>query len=242
MGYCPGEERTMTAETHFLQSLHENPEDSLLRTVYADWLEERSDPRGELLRAECRLVPLLCANADDRALQDRYSTLRRGCERDWLVVVDRIGLCIPPWWSDVRVSLPVGNSNEEEMRQFVRDHYGADIGHKSGSWRSALKCWAIWELRRREPPVYAGHCFRKGGHLESAAEVHAEAYYRFRAGPEVDWHRCYMAYEVGRTYLELGDRARARDWLARAACYVDHLVGAIAYYANESRELLEQAG
>jgi hypothetical protein len=51
-----------------------------------------------------------------------------------------------------------------------------------------------------------------------------------------------MAYEVGRTYLELGDRARAREWLARAARYVDHPDGAIAYYANESRELLEQAG
>ena len=40
----------MNDEQDFLQAMQENPEDTSLRLVFADWLEERSDPRGELIR------------------------------------------------------------------------------------------------------------------------------------------------------------------------------------------------
>jgi uncharacterized protein (TIGR02996 family) len=40
----PGEEA-------FLQAIRDQPEDQALRLVYADWLEERDDSRGEFVRA-----------------------------------------------------------------------------------------------------------------------------------------------------------------------------------------------
>lgn len=40
----------MHDEQAFLQAMQENPEDNTLRLVFADWLEERGDPRGELIR------------------------------------------------------------------------------------------------------------------------------------------------------------------------------------------------
>lgn len=40
----------MHDEATFLQAMQEQPEDNALRLVFADWLEERGDPRGELLR------------------------------------------------------------------------------------------------------------------------------------------------------------------------------------------------
>jgi uncharacterized protein (TIGR02996 family) len=40
----------MQDDQAFLQALQENPDDTDLRLVFADWLEERDDPRGELLR------------------------------------------------------------------------------------------------------------------------------------------------------------------------------------------------
>ena len=40
----------MNDETAFLQAMQEHPEDNALRLVFADWLEERGDPRGELIR------------------------------------------------------------------------------------------------------------------------------------------------------------------------------------------------
>jgi len=40
----------MHDEQAFLQAMQENPEDTALRLVFADWLEERGDARGELIR------------------------------------------------------------------------------------------------------------------------------------------------------------------------------------------------
>jgi uncharacterized protein (TIGR02996 family) len=37
----------------FLQDIKENPEDDAPRLILADWLEEREDPRAELLRVQC---------------------------------------------------------------------------------------------------------------------------------------------------------------------------------------------
>src|SRR5580698_5344987 len=40
----------MNEEAAFVQAMLANPHDLTLRLVFADWLEERGDPRGELLR------------------------------------------------------------------------------------------------------------------------------------------------------------------------------------------------
>jgi uncharacterized protein (TIGR02996 family) len=40
----------MHDEQAFLQAMQENPDDAVHRLVFADWLEERDDPRGELIR------------------------------------------------------------------------------------------------------------------------------------------------------------------------------------------------
>ncbi len=38
----------------FLQDCKENPDDDTPRLVFADWLEERDDPRGSLIRVQCQ--------------------------------------------------------------------------------------------------------------------------------------------------------------------------------------------
>jgi uncharacterized protein (TIGR02996 family) len=40
----------------FLRAIREAPDDDTPRLVFADWLEERGDPRGEFIRAQCRLA------------------------------------------------------------------------------------------------------------------------------------------------------------------------------------------
>src|SRR5262245_54103818 len=39
-------------EPGFLRAIIESPDDDELRLVFADWLEERDDPRGEFVRIE----------------------------------------------------------------------------------------------------------------------------------------------------------------------------------------------
>ena len=46
----------MNEETAFLRGLEESPNDDALRLVFADWLEEHCDPRGELLHLMHRLT------------------------------------------------------------------------------------------------------------------------------------------------------------------------------------------
>lgn len=47
--FCPH------GESLFLQTIHDNPIDELSYLIYADWLEERQDPRGTFLRLYSRL-------------------------------------------------------------------------------------------------------------------------------------------------------------------------------------------
>jgi uncharacterized protein (TIGR02996 family) len=66
----------MTDEAAFLKTMLDRPNDLTLRQVFADWLEERGDPRGELVR----LLHTLTQSTDlpDRdQLEARMQTLLR---------------------------------------------------------------------------------------------------------------------------------------------------------------------
>jgi uncharacterized protein (TIGR02996 family) len=51
-------------EAALLAAVHEDPNDFQARAIYADWLEERGDPRGEYLRLDMQLVSLPARLAD----------------------------------------------------------------------------------------------------------------------------------------------------------------------------------
>jgi uncharacterized protein (TIGR02996 family) len=48
----------MTDDATFIRAIQDNPNDDSIRLVYADWLEERGDSRGEYLRLAGRLAEL----------------------------------------------------------------------------------------------------------------------------------------------------------------------------------------
>jgi uncharacterized protein (TIGR02996 family) len=64
----------MQDEQTFLQAMQENPEDIALRLVFADWLEERGDPRGELIRLLHTLTQSVKVRARKK-LEDRLRSL-----------------------------------------------------------------------------------------------------------------------------------------------------------------------
>lgn len=61
----------MTYDDAFLQAILENPDDDAPRLIYADWLEERGDPRGELIRIQCQLAAL-SDNDERRSVLERH--------------------------------------------------------------------------------------------------------------------------------------------------------------------------
>jgi uncharacterized protein (TIGR02996 family) len=67
----------MDDDAGFLRAVLAAPEDDALRLVYADWLDERGDPRGEYLRCQCARAALRPADPKHAALLRREEELRQ---------------------------------------------------------------------------------------------------------------------------------------------------------------------
>lgn len=95
----------MSDEEAFLRAIAAAPDDDLPRLVYADWLDERGDPRAEYLRLEVqrrRLSP-----RDERmpelllALDCQLQILRPHATPNWLSHIDRTARHSVFWPQDV---------------------------------------------------------------------------------------------------------------------------------------------
>jgi uncharacterized protein (TIGR02996 family) len=86
------------------------PRDDAPRLVYADWLDERADPRGDYLRTEIELAGLNPKNPTAARLRDRLRRLRAKLPAAWLAALDRPDVMRadptpfdPEWWGPVLV-------------------------------------------------------------------------------------------------------------------------------------------
>jgi uncharacterized protein (TIGR02996 family) len=79
----------MNDETPFIEAILAAPEDEAPRLIYADWLEERGDVRGEYLRLEAALGSLPEGDHHRRTLTERLNELRPTIDAEWLALVDR---------------------------------------------------------------------------------------------------------------------------------------------------------
>ncbi len=74
----------MREEDAFIAALKADPSDEATRLVYADWLEERGDVRGELIRLESRMSQLAPSCDEFAGLKPRRTALRAGADAEWL--------------------------------------------------------------------------------------------------------------------------------------------------------------
>lgn len=84
-------------EADHLHSLEESPRDWARRRAYADWLEERADPRAELLRLEAALRDDPLGSLQRRSHARSWRKLRATLDPEWLARV-RSDAVIPPWF------------------------------------------------------------------------------------------------------------------------------------------------
>jgi uncharacterized protein (TIGR02996 family) len=83
----------------FLQTILESPDDDAPRLVFADWLEERGDPRGEFIRIQCQLAQL--AEDDFRCpeLEARERALLHAHRDEWERPLRQVlGQTPGRWW------------------------------------------------------------------------------------------------------------------------------------------------
>ncbi len=85
----------MDDEHAFLRAISATPDDNSVRLVYADWLEERGDPRAAFVRVQVELRELTTDDFLFSPLRTRERELRANCPPYWLALLD------PPVWCAV---------------------------------------------------------------------------------------------------------------------------------------------
>lgn len=78
----------------FWQAILEQPSDDAPRLRYADWLDDRCDPLGEFIRAQCRLARLPAKDSRTLELETRQRELLAEFEQGW---VGAVGSLVN-WW------------------------------------------------------------------------------------------------------------------------------------------------
>lgn len=66
----------------------DNPDDLALRAIYADWLQERSDPRGDFLRLLLYLASLQKGDPKIKEILVQIRAMRPSLNRHWVAIVD----------------------------------------------------------------------------------------------------------------------------------------------------------
>jgi len=84
-------------EAVFLERICADPEDDGPRLVFADWLDERNDPRGEFIRVQVALARTAADDPRARDLRDREATLLARYQAPWS---DRLRGMAP--WTEFR--------------------------------------------------------------------------------------------------------------------------------------------
>jgi uncharacterized protein (TIGR02996 family) len=79
----------MNNDKPFIEAILADPQDEAPWLIYADWLEERGDPRGEFLRLETALASLPKEDVRARQFQDRLRVLQPTIDAEWLALLDR---------------------------------------------------------------------------------------------------------------------------------------------------------
>src|SRR5579872_2897546 len=74
----------VTQNDAFIQAIIENPDDESLRLIYADWLDERNDPRGEFIRVQCELAGMSEDDPRRADLETRERHLLARHEEKWV--------------------------------------------------------------------------------------------------------------------------------------------------------------
>ena len=81
----------MNEDEAFIRAIVDNPCDDTHRLVYADWLDDRSDPRGPYLRAETEWV-----KSPKAAAKKKLDKLAERLDALWVARVSRppVGVCV----------------------------------------------------------------------------------------------------------------------------------------------------
>jgi uncharacterized protein (TIGR02996 family) len=80
----------MKHEPGFLRAICDDPDDDTPRLIYADWLEEQGDARGEFIRVQCELARSHMPTPRHLQLLEREKELLARYRQEWDVPLQRL--------------------------------------------------------------------------------------------------------------------------------------------------------
>lgn len=220
----------MSEDDAFLAAIRAQPTDDTVRLVYADWLDERCDPRGEFLRHECHLHRMAEGNPKHRNLQGRLSELGRQLDHRWLAAICRVHVDLggsrmnSAMWSDPTSGWTVtagGMTSKGEYRQGNQDHFLLDSVHPIALVLDGMGDHEVGERAAAEGAVSL-HCSLAEnsatgdtveGHITRSLRAANDAVRRFNADPN---HRgagttvVLVVFRAGRVFV---------SWVGDSVCY-----------------------
>jgi uncharacterized protein (TIGR02996 family) len=158
-------------ERAFLEALQAESEDDGLRLVYADWLEERGDPRSEYLRVEVQLANRIEDPRRRLALEARLSELQKHLNMLWTEVVARSACILNCGASDGRplVRFTFLCPNQWGMLQPTDD---PAVRFCAGCQQKVYRCETTAQARDH---ALSGHCIAISGQVAGTVAREQEA-------------------------------------------------------------------
>jgi uncharacterized protein (TIGR02996 family) len=119
------------SDSGFLDAIQADPTNEAIRLIYADWLEERGDQRGEYLRLEGRLADPGLTGLAYEEVHDRLVHLRAHLAPRWLAQMDQprnFAMLWPRWYCDVMIK----QRQPGQPLRFIGSRSGEDQLLRSG--------------------------------------------------------------------------------------------------------------
>jgi uncharacterized protein (TIGR02996 family) len=161
-------------EDDFIAAILDAPDDATPRLVYADWLEDRGDPRAEFLRIEAEFLAIPPDDERASALRARLRELHRTLDPEWIALLKRVPLdpldelrsLLPPPkrpfantgnWDEVEKEL--GLVLPADYKAYIMAYGGGgfgciDIPSPFGIRRDVRRWWESWAAIYRDISQY----------------------------------------------------------------------------------------
>jgi uncharacterized protein (TIGR02996 family) len=139
----------------FLQTIIDQPDDDAPRLIYADWLEDRGDPRAEFIRVQIELARMSTADPRREKLQKREQVLLKKHEEEWAAPLRGVvwGWAFGRGFID-RITVELDSSRFTEAFRLAPIQYLRDISQeadfrylvKAGSLLKRLRGLEFWSV------------------------------------------------------------------------------------------------
>lgn len=213
----------MRNDEAFLHAIADKPADDATRLAYADWLEERGDPRADFLRVQCALEEQANDKARYRDLCKREKKLFAQLDPAWIMRVRRfttgapccdLGSLVPDLAPLARTTTRLHpHRAAAPIPEWMSKIGGRFLWPRNKPWPSCADCKVhltpVLQLRSKDVPDLA---FPAGADLMQLFWCPDEAAHGYEPAPQIWWRAAKDIAHARTDAPDLSKFPRTSDW------------------------------